>query len=314
MRIQSLGYVGVESPKYKEWETFGPEVCGMELAQPGVDGTVRLRMDDRHHRFAIHPGAQNRLSYIGWELRDVHEWEDAVEELRSADVTVEVGNEELADTRRVQGVAVFHDLYGFQHELFYGQSRWRNSFVPGRRHDGFVAGYLGMGHIVLAVPEILDTHRHFYTDTMGFRIFLTHPLPRGGRAIHYRGVAPRTNCFATFKLGGGLGIHHIFVETKELDDVGRAYDLVQARGIPLWATLGRHSPDPVISFYCYTPSGFILEYGTGCELIDETWVQGRSDPPSEIWGHRILETGAPAIESSDETLPDTVQRVASVTR
>jgi hypothetical protein len=38
-------------------ESFGPEIFGLGLAEPGSDGTVYLRMDDRHHRIAVHPGS-----------------------------------------------------------------------------------------------------------------------------------------------------------------------------------------------------------------------------------------------------------------
>jgi len=83
MKIIALGYVGFESPNAKAWESFGPEVFGLGLADPGNEGSVYLKMDDRNHRIAIHPGDKDRLAYIGWELRNDAEFAAAVEELQS---------------------------------------------------------------------------------------------------------------------------------------------------------------------------------------------------------------------------------------
>ena len=83
MKINTLGYLGFESPNHKEWESFGPEIFGLGLNEPGADGTVYLRMDDRHHRIALHPGSEDRLAYIGWELRDKKAFRDAIAELES---------------------------------------------------------------------------------------------------------------------------------------------------------------------------------------------------------------------------------------
>ena len=80
MKIKALGYLGFDSPNADSWETFGPEVFGLGLGERGKDGAVRLRMDDRYHRIAIHPGTTNRLAYIGRELRDNMAFATAVEE------------------------------------------------------------------------------------------------------------------------------------------------------------------------------------------------------------------------------------------
>ena len=68
--IKSLAYLGVHSPDYQEWERFGPEVLGLQLAGHGADGAVRLRLDEAHHRIAIHPGVRNAVAYIGWSVQD----------------------------------------------------------------------------------------------------------------------------------------------------------------------------------------------------------------------------------------------------
>jgi extradiol dioxygenase len=91
---------------------------------------------------------------------------------------------------------------------------------------------------------------------------------------------------------GTYGLQHLGLEVEELDDVGIAYDLVQEQGIQLMATLGRHTQDPVISFYSYTPGGFPVEYlWGGVEDTDERPFVEMRPKKLSVWGHKF--TGAP---------------------
>ena len=122
MNIVALGYLGFESPNAKAWESFGPEVFGFGLAEAGADGSVYLRMDSRHHRIAIHPGATDRIAYVGLELRDSEAFLAAVGELRVAGLTPELGYKEECRIRRVQAFARFRDPADYVHEVFFGAS------------------------------------------------------------------------------------------------------------------------------------------------------------------------------------------------
>lgn len=57
--INALSYVGFESPNADDWTTFGPDLLGLEVTQPGEDGAVRLRVDDAAWRIAVHPAEKN---------------------------------------------------------------------------------------------------------------------------------------------------------------------------------------------------------------------------------------------------------------
>ena len=82
----------------------------------------------------------------------------------------------------------------------------------------------------------------------------------------------RTHCFAYRGLAGLGGVQHMCLEANDLDDVRRAYDLVEAHGLPITLTLGRHSMDRLVSFYMRGPSGFNLELGAGGELLGPHFV------------------------------------------
>jgi extradiol dioxygenase len=76
MRIMSLGYLRLESPEAKEWESFGPDVLGLALSNDplGRPDTVLLTNDDRPGRLVINVGEQNRLRCVGWELPNEGTW------------------------------------------------------------------------------------------------------------------------------------------------------------------------------------------------------------------------------------------------
>jgi hypothetical protein len=51
---------------------------------------------------------------------------------------------------------------------------------------------------------------------------------------------------------------------------------VEAGGVPITATVGRHTDDHTVPFYARTPSRFEAEYGVGAlEVDDSTWRSTR---------------------------------------
>jgi extradiol dioxygenase len=287
MKISSLGYVGVGSARAKEWERFGPEILGTPLWTEPDDG-VYLRIDERAYRIAVHPAARDELQYVGWEVTGPTALAEAVEELRAAGIGVDHGSAEDRRRRRVEGLAAFRDPWGTRHELFYGQ-RSLMSFRPTRDISGFVTGELGLGHIVLAVPD-LGVASHFFVETLGFRIsdFIDVPFP-----LAFFHCNPRHHTVAVGHMGALTGLHHVMLEAKDLNDVGTTYELCRKQGVPLSMDLGRHSNDRMLSFYVRTPGGFEIEYGWGGLLIDDSKWQVLRLPRPSFWGHELVNPNPP---------------------
>lgn len=299
MKISSLGYLGFVSPNNKVWETFGPEVFGLGLAEPGADGTVYLRMDDRHHRIAVHPGEQDDVAYLGWQLEGKAAFDEALKELDGHGIAYRLGRPEELMERKVAGFAQFSDPAGFTHEIFYGQVVTVGSFLPGKPTAGFVADGDGVGHCVLVVPAITPELERFATEVLGFKLFAGYlaPTPSGDLAgpQFYRTAIGRTHVFAYIGIPGMRGMQHWCLEAKSLDDVGKAYDIVQEREIPITMSLGRHTMDSMVSFYLRTPTGFDMEFGAGGDVLTEDYVQLSPSSP-EVWGHKFLTQGwAPTV-------------------
>jgi 2,3-dihydroxybiphenyl 1,2-dioxygenase len=286
--ITGLGYLGLESAHASDWAEYGPQVLGLGLAPSPDDDTVLLRMDERHHRIAVRPADHERLAYLGWELRDRDAFHAGLATLDAEGIAYTVADQALLDERGVHGMAWFIGPDRMRHELFHAQMFNPHSFLPGRPHGGFEAQEGGLGHAVLAVPEWTDELEHFARDVLGFRWFGSGMTT--GRLHFYRPrLNNRSHSLGYACMPGLYGLQHLGIEVRELDDVGIAYDLVHERGIQVMVTLGRHTQDPVISFYSFTPSGFPVEYMWDglVETADRPLVEGRPQRLS-VWGHKFL--------------------------
>ena len=268
--IKALAYIGFASPSAAEWRTFGPEVLGAELAPDGPGGAVRLRVDDAAARITIHPAEADDLAYLGWEVDDLEATVAAVE---AAGVAVERGD-----------VARFTDPFGFRHELVASIERG-GPFTPGRPMSGFVTGEQGLGHAVLIVPD-LPAAEAFFTGVLGFRVSDTIEAGMTIRFLHCAGHAARHHTLAMVAIPGMVGLHHLMLEVRSIDDVGSALDIVNERQIPVVMSLGRHTNDLMTSFYAKTPSSFMMECGWGGREIDpSTWQPFELQDGPSLWGH-----------------------------
>lgn len=281
--ITSLAYFGATSPAYKEWEKFGPEILGCELVPPGEDGAIRLRFDEVAYRMAIHPGEKDSVSYFGWATLGEDSVQPILERLSTYGIQAQKASAQEATARGVVGYYWFVDPVGIRHELAWGQLRPRTPFRPGRALSGFRTGDQGLGHVVLAVPDLEKTDR-FYRDVMGFHLsdtvvdgpiyaFFYHVNGRH----HSLAIARSPNQRAAFL--------HLMVEVNSLEDVGRALDLCEAQQVPITRTLGCHTNDQMTSFYMQSPSNFRIEYGWGGLEVHDLWEPRYYDRTSS-WGHK----------------------------
>ena len=91
-----------------------------------------------------------------------------------------------------------------------------------------MTGEQGLGHVVLIVPD-LDAGRAFYTEVLGFRISDSVEAGLEPAVPPLRGPAARHHTVALASVPGMVGIHHLMLEVRSLDDVGTALDVVNER-------------------------------------------------------------------------------------
>jgi 2,3-dihydroxybiphenyl 1,2-dioxygenase len=260
-------------------------------------------MDDRHHRIALRVADTDALGYLGWEVYSPNDFNATVDALSANGTEVVEGTQAECSVRRVERMAHFRDPNGLRHEFAYGMLEDYRSFVPGRKHGGFLTGERGLGHAVLAVPDGKSMD-DFLVQTLNFKVSDIVHSPYGVARFYH--LNSRHHSLATLEMPGMVGLDHVMVEAREMADVGIANDRVQDRmdstgDVSLRLSLGQHSTDRMTSVYVITPSGFCLEYGWGGRDIDESAWTVVSTSAHEVWGHKMV--GTP--------LPPTIRRLES---
>lgn len=284
--ITQLGYVAFGVSDLARWELMASQVVGLAVSAKGDDGTLYLRMDEYHHRILVHPTGEDDITYIGW-LVPGPEALDAMR-LRLVDAGVDVtrGTPEEVAVRKVRDFFSFRDPAGYRMEIFYGPlDRTHEPFRPARPMEGFKAGHLGLGHVVLKVED-RDLVERFYVDVLG----LTLSDYGSGKLAFFR-CNPRHHSIAIMPVAMANGtsrIVHIMLEALSLDDLGTSMDLCEQHGVKMLETLGKHPNDLTTSFYLETPSGFGIEFGWGGREVNEDPWEVRSYDKRDLWGHKRL--------------------------
>lgn len=287
MNLAGLGYVGLNASDPAAWVEFGAGILGMvPVAADGDENEVRLRMDDRPWRIAVHRADRPGFAYIGWELRNERGFDEAVQTIEAHGYPCKLAGDDEAAARCVRGLARFAAPGGHDTELFFGPGYAPRFVSP--LGVSFVTEGVGMGHVVPIVAAAeLDEALRFYTDVMGFGVSEhIRSGPARGALLH---CTRRHHSLGLIGVGDRPGVHHLMVEVTDPDDVGRCWDRCEDQEVPIMLTLGRHSDDYMFSFYMVSPSGIGVEYGSGGRLIDPaTWstLEMDGDRHGDFWGHR----------------------------
>lgn len=285
MLITALGYLGVSSPRSEDWRRFGGDFLGAMVAPDGPDGSVRLKFDDAEWRLQVHPGEVDKVEYYGWLVDHEEDLDVVVEKLAAAGVTATRGSAELAASRAVNKLVQFTDPWGNPHEVAWGQVTTSNSFRPGRGMQGFVTGQQGLGHVLLLLPDIEAGHEFFH-GVLEFQ--LSDKIIEEGRInARFYHVNARHHTLALGECPPGVaGFNHLMLQVNSIDDMGWAYDHLEEFDVPETLSIGRHTNDQMVSFYCTTPSSFHIEYGFDGLEITPGWVP-RVYTKTQIWGHKV---------------------------
>jgi 2,3-dihydroxybiphenyl 1,2-dioxygenase len=283
---QALGYIGIRAKALDDWASYGAGLLGLQRVDQSRS-TIAFRMDDHKQRVVVHADGGEGIGFFGWEVADATSLEALAAHLDNGGIAVAHGSRALADERHVTDLIVLFDPVGNRLEFFHGAQTTTEAFRPGRCISGFRTGPLGLGHVVLNVdrPDTLARLMAFYRDMLGFRLTDYYSEPFIARFLH---VNPRHHSLAFIQTGKNA-VHHVMMELFSFDDVGQGYDLALAEEGRLAVTLGRHTSDFITSFYTWTPSSFMVEYGWGARTIDvEHWqAYERKEGPS-LWGRPAL--------------------------
>src|SRR5688572_16430851 len=119
MAVSQLGYLGFEDADQPAWEDYATNILGLEVSEKGADGTLYLRIDDHHHRFAVHPGKADDLIYVGFQTANRDEFAKTKAKLYEGGIEfVQATQEELANRHVLDMVK--YDMSGVRAEVYYG--------------------------------------------------------------------------------------------------------------------------------------------------------------------------------------------------
>ncbi|MSQ32425.1 MAG: hypothetical protein EXR59_04210 [Dehalococcoidia bacterium] len=277
-------------------EKFMTLILGMQVSDRDELGNVFLKMDERHHRFVLHPQGNNDIAYAGWEVKNEDELMAIASQLKAEGIEVERGTAANAQGRRVMGLIKLKDPSGIPTEVYYGPMlNYGNNFKSPREISGFVTGEMGIGHIVISADNF-EKSLQFYKDLLGFRVTNLSGTPGEGFRMAFMHCNPRHHSLGIqmarvpsqgsgpYGLMPARRLQHVMIQAGNIDDVGSTNYLCLEKGVPFAKTFGRHGNDHMLSFYIWTPAGFGLEYGCGGRQVDDsTWIV--TPPENDPWGH-----------------------------
>ena len=289
MAVARLGALAFNATDLSAWRRVLVDYLGMEeRPRKSEADPVLIRFDDLEYRIALYPAETDGVRRITWDVDTPEELRELAGKVREYGLDVEWHEHGDNDTRDWAESFTFTDPDNFPVEVRYGPTFDHREFRPTGVVSGFVTGDMGLGHIVL-ISHDYDKAVHFYTTVLGFKLS-DYIVWDGADAtfMHCNGrhhsLALMNECFG--QRGGEF--NHFMVEVQDLDDTGRAYDLITKNGVPLTMDLGRHTNDGMTSFYLKTPSGFALEVGNGGVIIDDANWEVKTWRAPMRWGHELV--------------------------
>ena len=284
--LKDLAYLIIESDQLEQWEAFGSQVLGAEVARR-ADGSVRMRIDQHAQRFVVQPGASEDLFAAGFTVANDRALAGLETDLRGRGIDVQRGTAAELRDRGVAGLIWFRDPEGLRIEAVVDPAISctppRLPLVPG----GFVTGDQGCGHIAISAMDLAACEA-FYRETLGFTLsdHIEQSIQGMPVRVAFFHINPRHHTLGIAGVPAPKRLHHFMVQVTDLDAVGRALDRANAAGTPIALGLGKHPNDQMVSFYATTPSGFAVEIGMGArEIRDEQSWQVRTYDALSEWGH-----------------------------
>ena len=201
------------------WKSFATSVLGMQIASDqSEDGVLRFRLDSYAYRMEVleSKNTEPGLAYVGWECASEEKWKAVLSALTDAHYSVKVASFDEVRRQAVRGLAWVQDPAGYDLHIFYGHTISLDRFQPSGPVSGFVTGPLGLGHVVLRVPD-LEQATQFYCDLLGFKV-----TDYWRNLLTFFRCNPRHHSLALAEGGGDNLLYHMMLQVNTIDDVGTA--------------------------------------------------------------------------------------------
>ncbi|MFB8004981.1 VOC family protein [Nocardia sp. NPDC056000] len=290
-----LGYLVVHSQRLADWHRFGALAIGLHTDRPDAD-TLRFRLDDRACRFLIRRGTTEDVTALGWHVDDHETFDRILARVSDRGVPIREGTAEDCALRGVERLWRFPGPKGIETEVFTTPI---TTDEPLRMlSSGWVTGEAGLGHVAIVSREPEFMHA-YYRTLFDSRLsdFIDENVSGLRMKIRFLRVNERHHSIAVANIRGlkidpiRTRVQHVNIQSATLEDMLAAFGRVTDLGFRMAWSVGQHTNDRELSFYCVTPSGFELEVGWNPVVItpelDRAWTATTYQGIS-IWGHNTV--------------------------
>ncbi|MFE6923030.1 VOC family protein [Nocardia sp. NPDC057663] len=290
-----LGYVVVQSERLTDWQRFGSDAIGMHVDRHSPD-SLRFRLDDHACRFLIQRGPAEDVTALGWQIDDDDTFDRIVARIADRGVPIVEGNPDQAALRGVERLWRFAGPKGIAQEIFTVPVTTPEPLVM--QSSGWVTGEAGLGHVAIVSREP-EAMRGYYETVFDSRLtdYIDENISGLKMKIRFLRVNERHHSIAIANIRGvkidplRTRVQHINVQSATLDDMLASFGRVTELGFRMQWSVGQHTNDRELSYYCVTPSGFELEVGWNPVVIgpelESTWEPSTHKGIS-IWGHTTV--------------------------
>jgi 2,3-dihydroxy-p-cumate/2,3-dihydroxybenzoate 3,4-dioxygenase len=276
INLLDIRYVRLGTRDRAQADRFARDILGLERVREEA-GASYFRSDSRDHTLVYFEGDPTDHT-IGFELRTADELDQAAAELSNRGVDVRAGTADECEQRHVKGFVHFKDPTGNKIDLTVNPHHSGRRYFPSRD-----AGITGFSHVGLCTTDAARDER-FWTEVLGARVsdrIGDAPLLRIDEVHHKVALFPTTRA----------GVQHVNHQVESIDDVMRAWYMLQKLNVPIAFGPGRHPTSGAMFLYFRGPDDMIFEYSTGVRLIrpeEEATYQPRQFPRGNesfcMWG------------------------------
>jgi catechol 2,3-dioxygenase-like lactoylglutathione lyase family enzyme len=274
LEIGPLRHVSLFTPRLEEHARFYSDVWGLDCVRQTA-GAVFFRGSSAEHAiFSLHQREQRGLHHIAYAMPNADAVRRAASRLEQALVRLVEKPHELDEPGGGFGCR-FIDPDGrcieLSSDVAAHPNGWRSKSVQPR----------SVCHVVNNTPD-LRRITDFYTTVLGFRISDWS----GEQMVFLRSESKHHNI--SFNAAPHASVNHVAYLVSGVDEVMRGLANLRRHGFEAAWGPGRHGPGNNIFCYFKDPLGYVAEYTSDIDYVDESkhvpkvWQRG---PESmDRWG------------------------------
>lgn len=255
MSVCAVRSVEIALPEMDAAREFYEERWGLEIVERDGPAVYFRGTGLEHHILVLRPGPEPALARLNFAAPDRAAVDRLFARLEGTAGCI------VSSPRNVDEPG---GGYGFSVRDPEGRIVSVAADVDTHAHRGTRANVpVKISHVVMHSVDA-DAASRYYSDHFGFRV------RDRTKAMDFLGCNPDHHSLAFVRGGPAPLVHHIAFELTDIDAVMRGAGRLKRSRIPLEWGVGRHGPGNNVFAYFYDPAGFVVEYTTEMQQVDDT--------------------------------------------